>query len=889
MRIAKGTILGPYEIVAHIGAGGMGDVWRARDKRLGRDVAVKVLPEFAAGDAEIRRFEQEARAAGALNHPGLVTIYDVGRTDNSPYIVMELLEGETLRDVIGESVRTPLPLKKALDYAAQIASALAVAHEKGIIHRDLKPENIFVSPEGRVKILDFGLAKLAGELKDGDSHGTGRHLTSTGMVVGTPGYMSPEQVRAKPLDHRTDIFALGSVLYEMLTGRRAFDRDSAVETMTAVLNDEPEPLPSLVPKIPPALETIVRHCMEKNPRERFQSAYDLAFQLRLLPDVQSSVADAIDPLESKPRRRLPYRAGIAVLSLLALAGAGFVLFHGRGAAGAPVLPRTYRQITFSDGVAMLPALSPDGKMIAYVSTQSGNRDIYVQRVDGLMATNITSDSPADDSEPAFSPDGARIVFRSEREGGGIFAMGATGESVVRLTDIGHNPSWSPDGKHIVISTAGTELRPHTHSTNGALWIVDAKTGAKRLLYERKSPATEPDALQPSWSPDGKRIAFWGLVTGGQRDIWMIDADARPQPRPKLVRVTSDPALDWNPVWSPDGRYLYFGSDRDGTLNLWRIAVDAKTGNPAGNPQPLSLPSTFSGNFAFSPQGDMAFTTVNRSFRLMAAPFDVASGKSGEPRRLFGGRQQVISFEPSPDGGSIAFTTGGTQEDLFIANANGTRVRQLTNDAAKDRQATWSPDGKTLYFYSNRETSSYQIWSIRADGSNLARVTDEADLRRYGVDAIHDPKVSPDGRTLAAFTARATLLAHLDRPIRQRLEWLADGFMSMRWSPDGKHLLGVMRDGTMAIYALDTRRLEKIAGRVTRPAWLPDGRHIVCFEKQATRIFDLDGRRVTTAASVLPSRVDVAEDIPYLSSNGLTLYLLEGLEQSDIWMGHFQKE
>ncbi|HWC73556.1 MAG TPA: serine/threonine-protein kinase, partial [Gemmatimonadales bacterium] len=279
MTVAKGMAFGPYEIVAHIGSGGMGDVWRARDKRIGRDVAIKVLPEFAAAEDQVRRFEQEARAAGALNHPGLVTIYDLGRTNGSPYIVMELLEGETLREIIGDPVPSPVPVRKALDYTIQAASALAVAHEKGIIHRDLKPENIVVTSEGRVKILDFGLAKLAQDAKDIDQGTTGLRLTSTGMVVGTPGYMSPEQVRAKPLDHRTDIFSLGAVLYEMLCGRRAFDRDSAVETMTAVLNDDPVPLPSLVQKFPPTLDAIVRHCMEKNPRDRFQSAHDLAFQL----------------------------------------------------------------------------------------------------------------------------------------------------------------------------------------------------------------------------------------------------------------------------------------------------------------------------------------------------------------------------------------------------------------------------------------------------------------------------------------------------------------------------------------------------------------------------------------------------------------------------------
>src|ERR1051326_2724918 len=235
--IAKGASLGPYEIVAHLGSGGMGEVWRARDRRIGRDVAIKVLPEaFDPNDERVLRFEQEARAAGALNHPGLVTIFDVGSVDGTPYIVMELLEGETLRDALGDAVPVAMPVRKAIDYAIQIASALAVAHEKGIIHRDLKPENVFITSDGRVKILDFGLAKLAEDAREADGrHRTGRHLTSTGMVVGTPGYMSPEQVRAQPLDYRTDIFSLGSVLYEMLGGHRAFDRDTAVETMNAVL------------------------------------------------------------------------------------------------------------------------------------------------------------------------------------------------------------------------------------------------------------------------------------------------------------------------------------------------------------------------------------------------------------------------------------------------------------------------------------------------------------------------------------------------------------------------------------------------------------------------------------------------------------------------------
>jgi len=309
MAIAKGVSLGPYEILNQIGEGGMGEVWRARDRRIGRDVAVKILPEsFSHGDERILRFEQEARAAGGLNHPGLVTIFDVGTTDGSPYIVMELLEGKTLREAIGDPVPSPLPLRKVIDYATQIASALSVAHEKGIIHRDLKPENLFVTSDGRVKILDFGLAKLAAEATDLDEKRTARHLTSAGIAVGTPGYMSPEQARAQPLDHRTDIFSLGSVLYEMTSGRPAFDCFSAIETMHAVLNTEPPSLTALDSNVPPALDAVVRHCMEKSPRERFQSARDLAFQLRMLPENRTTEV----PRVTQSVRRSPSRAAIAV-------------------------------------------------------------------------------------------------------------------------------------------------------------------------------------------------------------------------------------------------------------------------------------------------------------------------------------------------------------------------------------------------------------------------------------------------------------------------------------------------------------------------------------------------------------------------------------------------
>jgi Tol biopolymer transport system component len=881
MTIARGDRVGPYEILAHIGAGGMGDVWRARDQRIGRDVAIKVLPDsYAPGDERVRRFEQEARAAGALNHPGLVTIFDVGTTDGAPYIVMELLEGETLRDAIGEAPPKPLPLRRAIDYAIQIASALAVAHEKGIIHRDLKPENVFITSDGRVKILDFGLAKLAEDAREADGrHRTGRHLTSTGMVVGTPGYMSPEQVRAQPLDYRTDIFSLGSVLYEMLGGHRAFDRDTAVETMNAVLKDEPEPIET---PLPPSIEAIVHHCMEKNPRERFQSARDLAFQLRMLPEVQNSRTDnlkAIAEPESTPRR-LPIVIGAAV-ALLALAAAGFALFRLRGGATQP-MPRTYKQLTYSDGLEMFPTLAPDGKSFAYVSSQSGNRDIYVQRVDGRTAVDITSDSSDDDSEPAFSPDGSQIAFRSERDGGGIFVMGVTGESVRRLTEIGHNPAWSPDGRQLVVATEGVELRPHVHLQRSELWLVDAKSGTKRPLLQPQG--AETDGMQPSWSPHDKRIAFGGFVAG-QRQIWTIDPNAS-QPKQTLVPVTTDAALHWNPVWSPDGRYLYFGSDRDGTMNLWRVAIDEETGHAAEAPEPMSLPGSFNGHFAVAQNGDMAYTSVARSYRLLAFPFE--QGKMGAPRTLFGGSQEILTFEPSPDGQTIAFTTSGAQEDLFVANADGSRIRQLTNDTARDRGVTWSPNGKTLYFYSNRD-GAYHLWSIAADGGGLGRVTSDADLQRYHARNLYVPNVSPDGRTIASQTDESAVLVHLDRLSGERLEMLPN-FNRPKWSPDGQQLLGTTTNPPAIVtYSLQTRRMQTVLDRGSWPQWLPDGKRILFFDKTNLGILDLASRRVT--ATPAPPSVDlstIATIAPFLSRDGSLLYVRQASVQGDVWLIHFAK-
>ncbi|HEY7575344.1 MAG TPA: serine/threonine-protein kinase, partial [Thermoanaerobaculia bacterium] len=364
MALAAGTKLGPYEIVGIVGAGGMGEVYRARDERLKRDVAIKVLPASYSSDPDrLRRFEQEAQSAGGLNHPNITAVHDLGTHDGAPYIVTELLEGETLRARLSGGALSP---RKAIDYAVQIAKGLAAAHEKGIVHRDLKPENVFLTSDGRVKILDFGLAKLT---QSETASGAQTNLptaagTEPGVVMGTLGYMSPEQVKGKPADGRSDIFSFGAILYEMLSGARAFHRDSAAETMSAILREEPPDLSATNRSIPPGLERIVRHCLEKNPEERFFSARDVAFDLEALSEHSGpSVGPASGPVAAAASpavgKRPSWALLVAAVAATALLIGAWAFFAIRKAGERP--PPSFRQLTFRRGAILSARFAPDGQ------------------------------------------------------------------------------------------------------------------------------------------------------------------------------------------------------------------------------------------------------------------------------------------------------------------------------------------------------------------------------------------------------------------------------------------------------------------------------------------------------------------------------------------------
>src|SRR6266481_2385482 len=367
MPLPSGTKLGPYEIRSPLGAGGMGEVYRARDTRLNRDVAIKVLPASFSSDLDrLQRFAQEARAAAALSHPNILSIFDIGDNQGAPYVVSELLEGETLRDRLRNG---PLPARKAIDYAGQMARGLAAAHEKGIVHRDLKPENLFLTHDGRAKILDFGLAKLT-HPEAGDSSGdapTQQVGTDAGTVMGTAGYMSPEQVRSKPADSRSDIFALGAILYEMLSGKRAFHGDSSADTMSAILKEDPPELAETNRNVSPALERIVRHCVEKNPSERFQSVRDVAFNLEALTDISTSSHGGVRAMPEEPGSRrwlLPVLGGLLLV-------ASWVAVYRLAHRGADSANPVFHEVTFRNGTIWAARFAPDGQSIIYGAAWDG--------------------------------------------------------------------------------------------------------------------------------------------------------------------------------------------------------------------------------------------------------------------------------------------------------------------------------------------------------------------------------------------------------------------------------------------------------------------------------------------------------------------------------------
>src|SRR5579862_5812419 len=556
MALPAGSKLGPYEIQSPLGAGGMSEVYRARDTRLNRDVAIKILPASYSADPErLQRFAQESRAAAALNHPNILSIYDIGETNGAPYVVSELLEGETLRDRLRNG---PLSSRKAIDYAQQIARGLAAAHEKGIVHRDLKPENLFITHDGRAKILDFGLAKFtrpdADAAKVSGDDPTMQVATEVGTVMGTAGYMSPEQVRGKAADSRSDIFAFGAILYEMLSGKRAFHGDTPADTMSAILKEEPPDLAETNRNVSPALERIVQHCLEKSPEQRFHSARDVAFDLETLSAISGSSASMrAEPVASPRtgRRALSIAAGVALAALIFFAGRFSVT---RGAANAA--PEIH-QLTFRRGRVGEARFAPDGQTVVYAASWEGSpREIFT-----------TSEQ---------SPE-ARSLELKDAE---VLAISSTGQLAIKQQP--HNAgAFARPGILATVPLSGGSPRALLQDVEAADWSPD---GAQMAVIQRTAegyslqyPIGKTLFTAPHWvshvriSPSGERVAFENHPFGGDEgSVMVIEKSGK-------VRELSSGFLSLQGlVWAPDEKEVWFTGTRvGGNRALLAVSLSGK--------------------------------------------------------------------------------------------------------------------------------------------------------------------------------------------------------------------------------------------------------------------------------------------------------------------------
>jgi len=854
--VLTGRRISHFQVAELLGGGGMGVVYRAEDVRLGRTVALKFLaPELGRDPIAKARFLTEARAASALEHPNLCTVHDLGETeDGLLFLAMPLYEGESLERRLA---RGPLALQEALDVATQTARGLANAHQKGIVHRDVKPANLFLTGDGVVKVLDFGIAKLSG--RPGP--------TREGSLLGTPHYMAPEQMRGQEVDARADVWSLGIVLYQMLAGRPPFAGGTGAAVVHAVLYEEPVPLAHLCPEVPPEVERIVSRLLERNPERRHADAGEVLADLRR---AQGLASVTIPPAPVGGRRR--WRGGLIALGVALVAATAWKgLLVWRQEAGPQ--PTSFTRLTDYQGRETFPSLSPDGTFFVYAKAVGADYHLFLQRVAGGNPIDLTPDSPGDNWQPAYSPDGQQIAFRSERDGGGIFLMGATGESVKRLTDFGFNPTWSPDGREIAIATESV-YNPWNRVSNSQIFRLELTRGTKR-------PLPVPDGVQPSWSPHGWRIAYWGITQARRRVIATIAAEGGAP-----VPVVEDSFLDWSPVWSPDGRFLYFASDRGGSMNLWRIAVDERSGRAKGAPQALTTPSEWSALPSFSRDGRrLLYSTYdNRSFVERIA-FDPEKGQTtGSPIPVFQGARSVASCELSPDGRRLVFWTGSPQEDLFLIRPDGKALLQLTNDPARDRIPHWSPDGRRILFYSNRSGKS-EAWTIRPDGSGLTQVTS------LPAQNVYNPAWSPDGTQISfTYGARGTAILDLSYPpsALRVLPAVAGGQVLTRavWSEDGRFLAGQMQrpDESPVPGIVLWRLTDNTYRRLTRTGDDPEFFHsetrILFTEPNAVRLVTIATGEVRTLLSPPLNSWFVRASV---GPEDRSLCTVRTIDEGDVWL------
>lgn len=867
-----------YKVERLLGAGGMGEVYLAFDEKLKRKVALKILPaEFVSNDERVKRFEMEARAIASLNHPGIVTVYDVGNFEGVNYIATEFVEGKTLRDLIGGKFK----LRNIILNSIQLCDALSAAHAVGIIHRDIKPENIMIRKDGYAKILDFGLAKLTDV---GQQTMRDFAATSKGVIIGTPAYMSPAQISDEKVDHRTDLWSSGVVMYEFLTGKNPFKGANRQETFQAILSKEAPLCSSLNPEVPEDLDRIIAKLLEKDPGMGYQSATDLRADLkRVRREVDSSpswsghTSSGSHGLASVARS--PYFVAAILAAILVpfgLLGYFYLRPPKPQDGGIDWAKARSVQITNQTGTEYFPSLSPDGKDIVYAAEENGFFAIFLQRVGGKRRDNLTKDSKADNTQPAFSPDGNLIAFRSEREPKGIYTIEISGDNLRRVTDFGFHPSWSPNKKEIVVSTFGRD-QPTVRSEAGqALMIVDVQSGTKRELLKA-------EATFPAWSPNGHRIAYWYYTgTFGRREIATISSSGgEPVPVAKDFAVSN-----WNPVWSADGKFLYFVSSRGGNMKFWRVAIDEVTGNVSGEPEPVVTSSVFSRHLSFSKDGKrMAYVQTNNTSNIQGIQFDDRAAKTaGTPFWITEGHREISRAELSPDGSQFVMRLiRPTQDDIVIVGRDGRDWRDVTNDEPFDRYVRWSPDGKRLAFNSDRNGGG-QVWIANSDGTGMRQLT----FTSTEFAATGFPVWSPDGSKISTYFDGKTSLLNPDRSENEQEPFVLPELNGLRivvwdWSPDGMKLSGVIADGPkrhIGYFSLETNSYHIVVeNSPALPSWLPDSRRFVY--SVGSKVFVADA--ITKEIRELFENPGFDVRSPFVSRDGKLLYYTAAKLESDIWL------
>jgi len=767
-RLSPGLRLGRYEVIASLGAGGMGEVYRARDGEIGREVAIKVIADGRSESAAaVSRFAQEARAAGALQHPNILVLHDVGVHDGTPYLVTELLRGRSLREELRGAA---LPPRRAAEIGAQMARGLAAAHERGIVHRDLKPENIFLTDDGHVKILDFGLAKLA----EDDRHAVANQTTLDpgggtvrGAIVGTVRYLAPEQARGEEVDARADQFALGAVLYELLTGEPPFIAESGVDTISAILRDEPASLLQRCPGCPAPLRWVVERCLAKAPGDRYAATRDLQRDLDALATRWSELSTttsepliAVAPITRRRGRGGAALAATAAAIALLLAGVGLDRWLHRDAGeGAPTL--TY--IT-SSGHDQNAALSPDGKTIAFMSDRDGTARLWIQQLATGGEAPVTA---GPDDAPRFSPDGGSLLFiRSERESSALYRIALVGGEPRKILDDAREADWSPDGERVAIVRGGA-------GGHDAVLVAAADGSQVRELYR----ATDRTLAGPRYSPDGRWIAVMSGAQAGSRAQILLVPTAGGAPRvipAPLPNSAVGPA-----AWSGKGDAFFVDQ-----------AESVVSGNVGGNSRLLRI--------------------------------DLASGKSRVAAWIPG--TGGVAGIPAP--GRVLLWVAATREGLGEAplGASAQPLRALTAGAAIDRQPVYTRDDQWVVFSSNR-TGSLDLWAVARTGGSLRRLTDDtAD--------DWDPAVTPDGKLLWSSNRSGAFeiwMAEADGTQPRQLTHDGADAENPTSTPDGWIVYGSTgrdREGIWKIRADGTAARQLVKGLAINPEVSPDGRYIV---------------------------------------------------------------